>query len=275
MNKRKIILLATALCMVAILAVGGTLAYFTDTDVAVNTFTVGNVKIELIEEQRTLDAEGRQPVPGSEIVEFTQDKKLFPLVGSAQTSPKDKYGLTEAQNYVDKIITVAAKKGSEDCFIRVYVAIPAALDSVDPGANVLHFNIGNRYFADGSNTAGAENPDHNTYWRAETPVGTYEEDGIKYNVYYRTYAKELKAEQVTGSAAYVGFYLDAGVDCKDGKWYVTREGETTEIDYNLSNGVKIPVIAIGVQSEGFDDADVALDAAFGANYNAFDDYVAE
>ena len=49
MNKRKIILLAALLVMVAILGVGGTLAYFTAEDSATNTFTVGNVKIELTE----------------------------------------------------------------------------------------------------------------------------------------------------------------------------------------------------------------------------------
>lgn len=49
MNKRKIILLAALLVMVAILGVGGTLAYFTAEDSATNEFTVGNVKIDLIE----------------------------------------------------------------------------------------------------------------------------------------------------------------------------------------------------------------------------------
>ena len=49
MNKRKILLLAALLVMVAILGVGGTLAYFTAEDSATNEFTVGNVKIDLIE----------------------------------------------------------------------------------------------------------------------------------------------------------------------------------------------------------------------------------
>lgn len=60
MSKRKIVLLALAVCMVAILAVGGTLAYFTADDSATNTFTVGNVKIDLTEpnwdEQGSKDA---------------------------------------------------------------------------------------------------------------------------------------------------------------------------------------------------------------------------
>ena len=49
MTKRKILLLAMALCMVAILAVGGTLAYFTAEDSADNVFTMGYVDIELEE----------------------------------------------------------------------------------------------------------------------------------------------------------------------------------------------------------------------------------
>ena len=49
MNKRRILAIAMSLCIVAILAVGASLAYFTDTDNATNTFTVGNVEIKLIE----------------------------------------------------------------------------------------------------------------------------------------------------------------------------------------------------------------------------------
>ena len=50
MNKRKTLALALTLCMVAILAIGGSLAYFTDTTNAkVNEFTVGNVNIDLDE----------------------------------------------------------------------------------------------------------------------------------------------------------------------------------------------------------------------------------
>lgn len=62
MNKRKILLLAAAVCMIAILAVGGTLAYFTDTtDVKKNTFTVGNVDIELTEPE--WDKQGSEDAP--------------------------------------------------------------------------------------------------------------------------------------------------------------------------------------------------------------------
>ena len=49
MSKRKILTLAMALSIVAIMAVGATIAYFTDNDAAKNTFTVGNVSIDLTE----------------------------------------------------------------------------------------------------------------------------------------------------------------------------------------------------------------------------------
>lgn len=61
MTKRKIMLLAMALSVVAILAVGGTLAYFTDTDAADNVFTVGNVDIDLTEPK--WDGQGTEDAP--------------------------------------------------------------------------------------------------------------------------------------------------------------------------------------------------------------------
>ena len=50
MNRRKLLVLALAVCLTAILAIGGTLAYFTDQDSAINTFTMGEgVSIDLFE----------------------------------------------------------------------------------------------------------------------------------------------------------------------------------------------------------------------------------
>ena len=50
MKKKTILVAAIAVMLVAALVVGGTLAYFTDkTEAKQNTFTVGNVKIDLTE----------------------------------------------------------------------------------------------------------------------------------------------------------------------------------------------------------------------------------
>ena len=49
MSKKKILTLAMALSMVAILAIGGTIAYFTDDEKITNTMVVGNIDINLEE----------------------------------------------------------------------------------------------------------------------------------------------------------------------------------------------------------------------------------
>ena len=114
--KKKILSIALVVAMVAVIA-AGSLAYFTDKDNATNTFTVGNVNINLIEQER--NGQGG-------LKDFTQDKKLYPIVGSAQ-GEKDALGMPTAKNYVDKIVTVK-NTGSEAAYIRAYFAIPSALD---------------------------------------------------------------------------------------------------------------------------------------------------
>ena len=57
MKKKSILMAAIAVMLVAVLVVGGTLAYFTDTKSATNTFTVGDVKIKL-DESNVNDLDG-------------------------------------------------------------------------------------------------------------------------------------------------------------------------------------------------------------------------
>ena len=47
--KKKLTALCLCVALLAVAVVGASLAYFTDTKSATNTFTVGNVKIDLIE----------------------------------------------------------------------------------------------------------------------------------------------------------------------------------------------------------------------------------
>lgn len=60
--KKKLMAIALAVCVVAVLAAGASLAYFTDkTDAANNTFTMGNVKITLDETDLTKGNDSRTP----------------------------------------------------------------------------------------------------------------------------------------------------------------------------------------------------------------------
>ena len=73
MKKKTILVAAIAVMLVAALVVGGTLAYFTDKDNATNTFTVGNVKINLLEKQRQLGEDGNKT---TELEDFQPDRRL-------------------------------------------------------------------------------------------------------------------------------------------------------------------------------------------------------
>lgn len=259
MSKRKLMSLALAACMAAILVVGGTLAYFTDTDSATNTFTVGNVKIDLIEQQVNKD--------GTALEDFKQDQVLMPIVGSAQ-GEKDKFGQPVAKNYIDKIVTVK-NTGASDAYVRAYFAIPSALDdgyeTFNAGANILHFNFGNK-IVDGTvvSTEGVEwKWMHGNKWNYfETTI-----DGVAYNVYYADYYQKLPAGATTEQFI-SGVYLDLNVDMDANGNYIDKR--FPEADLSILNGtVSCPVKAVACQADGFDTVDAAVTAAFGENYNPF------
>lgn len=252
--KKKLLAMCLVVALAATAVIGGTLAYFTDTDTETNTFTAGGVKIDLIEQQ--VGENGLEP--------FEQDQVLMPIVGSAQ-GEKDQYGQPVAENYIDKIATIE-NKGKSDAYVRAYFAIPSALDdgydTFNAGLNVLHFNFGNN---NGVSTFGNE-------WNWKNKSGTWkyyetEIDGVKYNVYYADYTKILAAGATTEQFI-SGVYLDSHVDMVDGNYVDTRDPQA-DISI-LAGDVKCPVMAVAVQAAGFDNADAAVEAAFGANFDPFE-----
>ena len=261
--KKKLTAIFLCVALVAIAVVGASLAYFTDTKSAENTFTVGNVKINLIEQQRQADEEGNKT---TNLENFEQDKKLYPIVGSAQ-GEKDALGMPTAKNYVDKMVTIK-NTGSEKAYIRAYFAIPSALDdgyeTFNAGLNVLHFNFGNKV-ENGvvTSTEGAE-----WIWTHDSKWNYFEttlSDGIKYNVYYADYYQAVDAGATTEQLVQ-GVYLDKTFDIRDGKCYAFDKEVKLDAGWDWSK-VSCPVFAIACQAEGFNNASDAITAAFGANYN--------
>ena len=110
--KKKLLAFAMVFALAAVAVVGGSLAYFTDTDAKENTFTVGNVKIALIEQQNG----------DNELVDFENDKQLMP----------------GAENAVDKIVSVE-NTGGNDAYIRVKITVPSDL------AEVIHLVFEDNY----------------------------------------------------------------------------------------------------------------------------------
>lgn len=118
---KKTIAIVMLVVLVAAVSVLGTLAYLTDTKTAKNTFTLGNVKIDLIEQQR-----GENGV----LEEFKDDKVLVP-------------GKSNDGNAVSKIVTVE-NTGTQDAWVWVELKIPTYLVSkeypTNESKNALHWN---------------------------------------------------------------------------------------------------------------------------------------
>lgn len=252
--KKKITAISLCAALLAIAIVGASLAYFTDTDNATNTFTAGGVKIKLIEEQSNADHTGFVPYEG--------DKVLMPIVGSAQG---DKYlnGQPKAANYIDKVVTIQ-NTGKSAAWIRAYYAVPSALDdgfgeSFNAGMNILHGNFGNNN--------GVTTYENEWKWKNKGKWQYFEtkmDDGISYNVYFADYYQPVAAGETTAQFI-CGVYLDKNVDMKDGKYIDPRHPKA---DLSILEGtVKYPVFAVAVQAEGFDNASEAMTEAFGAKYN--------
>ncbi|WP_072683737.1 MULTISPECIES: TasA family protein [unclassified Holdemania] len=228
--KKKILSLCLVVALAATAVIGGTLAYFSDTDAQKNTFTTGKVAIDLWEDFGDNDAQGIE--------------ELIPATGSAQAGTL-KNGI-EKEVYVDNI-------GTEDAYVRVHIAVPAILDDGDPSfnaaANTLHWNFqnyGNKSWnwTATANAAGYDAKDWNFY--------TITIDDIKYNVYVATYETILKNGETTPNAIHQ-VYLDSK----------TTNENIEGIKNVLGDNWYIYVAAEGTQAAGFNNAYEALNTAFG------------
>lgn len=119
--KKKITLVATSVLLVAAMVIGGTLAYFTDTDKATNTFTMGNVDITL--DEALVNKTGDEWIADAQAprVQANEYEGVYP----GAVMPKDP--------------TVHVADGS-DAFVRVKVTIENGLNwmglygDTNPGA---------------------------------------------------------------------------------------------------------------------------------------------
>lgn len=246
MKKKTILVAAIAVMLVAALVVGGTLAYFTDTKSAKNTFTVGNVDIELLES--SLHRENAGIANGA-----TSDSELWSNVakeGSNNTSPY-KAGDTF---YTDEQIKANAEKytcdnvklnpgesyhkmpyvvntGKNAAYIRIRVMFPAELDTAVLNSSMY--------------TTSAISRGEFTMVKTEN----VEKDGKLYNVYTFTRTEALKPNEMTYWNVWGTVHMDSDV---------TNE----EIANLLPNGAfNVLVEADAIQADGFANATAAF-AAF-------------
>ena len=141
--KKKITAIFLCVALVAIAIVGASLAYFSDTDSATNTFTVGNVKIDLIESRyhrEGNDNSGDLTIPdptntASGMKYVTDGHKAFTddeIKADAETYKTD-YLDVKGQNMVPgrgvAKCPYVVNTGANDAYIRIRVMVPSAANN--------------------------------------------------------------------------------------------------------------------------------------------------
>ena len=252
--KKKITAICLCVALLAIAIVGATLAYFTDTKSATNTFTVGNVKIDLLES--SLHRENAGVANGE-----TSTSELWSDVdkeGSGNTS-KYKAGdtfYTDAQieanaaEYTCKNVQLIPGRsyhkmpyvknvGNNDAYIRIRVMIPADLDTA-----VLNSSM--------DTTTAINNKE---FTMAYDNSGTVERAGVKYNVYTFTRIDPLAPNEMTYWNVWGTIHMDTTV--------TSAQSEALFGENGPYPGGVFPVLveADAIQAEGFADAAAAW-AAF-------------
>lgn len=241
--KKKIAAISLVAALVVMAIAGASLAYFTAEDTADNVFTMKGIKVEINEE-------------------FEQGSELIP-------------GLD-----INKDVWVT-NTGTSDAYVRVHIAIPAALDDGDPTFaaynNFLHFNFTKDSVADGQWSWIPEMTEGTGYkgnGAGNWNYYTAKIDGIDYAVYVVTYRTALAAGGQTATNALDKVYVDPTVDCEwvdgtegtDGYFvYTDSKGNEVTLDKiaDESGNIQIKVFAEAAQTATFTDAYDALNTAFG------------
>ena len=236
--KKKILALCLVVALAVTAVVGGTLAYFTDTDNATNTFTTGKVDITLNE---TFSENDAKLLPGKNIA---------------------------------KIVNVT--NNEEDAYVRLHIAFPADTiyygnDGVQEYNNLVHFNQKYASLAAGewnwTPTAAGVGGNYPGYPGNGTNYNTYTTTigGVEYRVFVVTYMTKLAEGATTKTDAMFNVYLDKYADTTDGMTYTAPANvdyRTAAMSSNLNN-YKILIVAEGCQAEGFNDPYTALNTSFG------------
>lgn len=267
--KKKVIATSAVLGLAALVLGGGTLAYFTDHDEITNRFTVGKVKIELIESQLHRANAGDKSTsplwtPG---IKMQGDATNTSGVANRHITYNyayfsDQQILDDAANYKhenDGYFTINAKnilpgesvrkasyiinKGSVDTYVRTEYLIPKALFTIIDNAP--------SYWTDTAIDEGEVSSKHVDYYRANghKPSESMTEviKGVEYYVFDFTNTDALNPGEMT-------FWNPWG--------NIGISKSATQADFNNIKNFDIIVRAKAVQASGFKTAEAAFAATF-------------
>ena len=274
--KKKVTALCLCVALLAVAVVGASLAYFTDTKSATNTFTVGNVKIDLIESK--LHRQGSGGTGDTSIPTPSQTASGMKYISDGTKAFTDAEIQADAKTYATDYLAVKGENmvpgrrvakspyvintGANDAYIRIRVMIPSAANNdyvgVHDGGVITNqwctSSISNGEFIDGKGGG----------WNNAPAIdkASVTKDGVKYDVYTFTRIKPLAAGAMTEWNVwnFIGINKDAtSADIQ--KAIDAGAIKVVETDGAKVMTLNVLVEADAIQAEGFANAAAAW-AAF-------------
>ena len=275
--KKKITAIFLCVALAAIAIVGASLAYFTDTKQATNTFTVGNVKIDLIESRYHRQGSGSSgdttiPTP-------TRTASGMKYVRDGATIFSDDEIKADAANYSEYITErgknmVPGKKsakspyvintGANDAYIRIRVMIPTKANRDYWPTNyggVIENQWCTTAITSGEFMHNNVRDDYPFITDGDSANGYVDENGVRYDIITFIRNEPLKPGEMTEWNVwnYIGITADA--TSADIQKAIDKGAILKADDGTLT--VNVLVQADAIQAEGFADAKTAF-AAFDA-----------
>ena len=269
--KKKLTAIFLCVALVAIAIVGASLAYFTDTDKATNTFTVGNVKIDLIESRyhrEGNDNSGDTSIPDPAHKVTADDGMTYVTTGHTMfTDAEIKEDAAKYSDYIGEKgenmvpgrnfakCPYVVNTGANDAYVRIRVMAPHDYEGSYRGF------INAMFCSSATNSGEFQHGANGMDWPVIEENGYTDENGLKYDVLTFTRIEPLKAGAMTewNVINFVGIgknvtSADIQTAVEKGFIKVLEDGTMT---------VNVLVQADAIQAEGFADANAAF-AAFDA-----------
>ena len=263
--KKKLTAIFLCVALAAIAVVGASLAYFTDTKSATNTFTVGSVKIELIESR--YHREGNDNSGDTTIPDPTHTASGMKYVTDGHKAFTDEEIKADAEKYSEYIgergknmvpgrnfakCPYVVNTGTNDAYIRIRVMAPHDYEGSYRGFISAMFCSSATFSGEFQHGANGVN------WPVIEENGYTDENGLKYDVLTFTRIEPLKAGAMTEWNVWNFIGIDKTATSADIQKAIDA-GAITATDGTMTLNVLVEADAI--QAEGFADAAAAW-AAF-------------
>ena len=270
--KKKLTAIFLCVALVAIAVAGASLAYFTDTKSATNTFTVGNVKIDLIESRfhrEGNDNSGDTSIPDPTHKVVADDGMKYVTTGHTMfTNDQIKTDAANYSNYIGEKgsnmvpgrnfakCPYVVNTGANDAYVRIRVMIPHDGD-VDNGGII------NAMFCSSATSSGEfQHGANGVNWPVVEVNGYTDDNGLKYDVYTFTRTEPLKAGAMTEWNVWNFVGIGKNATSADIEKAIQNDVITvTETDAGKTLSLNVLVEADAIQAEGFANAAAAF-AAF-------------